>query len=60
MTTRTEQVQQVQVIREICRLMVERQEDYLRLISDALDTLEVSLFVSYAEESWGVGVVDGK
>ena len=50
------QIQQVHELRELCRLMVEQQEDALRLISDKLDVLEVNLTVAYAEEA---GVDEG-
>ena len=51
MTSRTEQVKQVQELRNLCRLMVEQQQDILQDISDKLDALEVDLTVSYAEEN---------
>ena len=49
-TSRTKQVRQVQEIRDLCRQMVEQQEDILRAISEKLDALEVDLTVLYAEE----------
>ena len=50
MTPRTSQIMQLHEIRQLCRSMMEQQEDFLRLISDKLDMLEVDLSVSYAEE----------
>ena len=51
MTSRTEQVKQVQELRNLCRLMVEQQQDILQQISYKLDALEINLTVSYAEEN---------
>lgn len=53
-TTRVKQVEQVQEIRNLCRLMMEQHEDILRIISDKIDALEVGLTVAYAEETDGI------
>lgn len=45
------QVKQVQELRQLCRLMMEQQEGFLRQISDRLDALETDLTVTYAEEA---------
>ena len=50
-TSRAKQVEQVQEIRNLCRLMMEQFEDTARIISDKIDALEVDLTVAYAEEA---------